>query len=54
MFVILCAGLLLINLSDQANGFKKKKVLKKIKDVLPLMLALKPRKKILLLPIPFP
>ena len=54
VIIILSVSILLINFSDQANGFKKKKVLKKIKDALPLMLALKPRKKILLLPIPFP
>ncbi|XP_074605363.1 uncharacterized protein LOC141858504 [Brevipalpus obovatus] len=39
---------------QQSHAIKKKKMLKKLKDALPLLLALKPKKKILLLPVPIP
>ena len=44
-------------LSDQfqtSTALRKKKILKKLKEFLPLLLALKGKKKLLFLPIPIP
>lgn len=54
-FATLCLIVLVLN--DQFQGgtaIRKKKILKKLKEFLPLLLALKGKKKLLLLPIPIP
>lgn len=60
MRLILCFAALflaILVLSDQFQGgtaLRKKRFFKRLKDLLPLLLALKGKKKLLVLPIPIP
>lgn len=52
--VLLLVGLLLTDQLQPARAIKKKKLIKKLKDMLPLLLAIKPKKKFIIFPIPIP
>lgn len=60
MRLYLCFGVLLLVflvLNDQfqsSTALRKRKIFKKLKDLLPLLLALKGKKKLFVLPIPIP
>lgn len=51
---LLCVVLILSSQLNPSNAIKKKKLIKKLKDHLPLLLALKAKKKLIFLPIPIP
>lgn len=53
--IIVINLILVSDLVTPAHGKLKKKILlKKLKKILPLLLALKPKKKLILLPLPIP
>jgi len=60
MSAILLLAIVLLNLvliSDHvqpSDAIIKKKLLKKLKKILPLLIAMKPKKKVIVLPLPLP
>ena len=52
--LLLCLMLVLDQAIRPCEAGKKKKIIKKLKEILPLLMMAKPKKKLVFLPIPMP
>lgn len=54
LVAVLIALILVQNAKETHGKLKKKIMMKKLKKMLPLLLAMKPKKKLVILPLPIP